>query len=78
MLYTFGCLVLPALAAKNLCREVRYMFLAAPLVGLVIGVIGSILANSHDYPPGQMTVFLLCLLLVIVWLFRAAINKRSV
>ena len=33
MLYTFGCLVLPALVAKNLCREVRHMFLVAPVVG---------------------------------------------
>ena len=76
MLYTFGCLVLPALVAKNLCREVRYMFLMAPLVALVMGVTGSVLANSYDYPPGQMTVFLLCLLLVIVWFFRAAVDKR--
>jgi ABC-type Mn2+/Zn2+ transport system permease subunit len=75
MLYTFGCLVLPALVAKNLCREVRYMFLMAPLVALVMGVTGSVLANSYDYPPGQMTVFLLCLLLVIVWFFRAAVDK---
>jgi zinc transport system permease protein len=76
MLYTFGCLVLPALVAKNLCQEVRYMFLMAPLVALVMGVTGSVLANSYDYPPGQMTVFLLCLLLMIVWFFRAAIDKR--
>lgn len=75
MLYTFGCLVLPALVAKNLCREVRYMFLMAPLVALAMGVTGSVLANSFDYPPGQMTVFLLCLLLVIVWFFRAAVDK---
>ena len=32
MLYTFGCLVLPALVAKNVCREVRPMFLVAPVV----------------------------------------------
>jgi zinc transport system permease protein len=77
MLYTFGCLVLPALVAKNLCREVRYMFLMAPLVALVMGVSGSVLANSYDYPPGQMTVFLLCLLLVIVWFFRVTVDKSQ-
>jgi ABC-type Mn2+/Zn2+ transport system permease subunit len=76
MLYTFGCLVLPALVAKNLCREVRYMFLVAPVVALVIGVTGFVLANSYDYPPGQMTVFLLCLLLAIVWIFRRALDKN--
>lgn len=77
MLYTFGCLVLPALVAKNLCKEVRYMFLVAPIVAFVIGVIGFVLAHSYDYPPGQMTVFLLCLLLVIVWFFRVTVDKSQ-
>jgi ABC-type Mn2+/Zn2+ transport system permease subunit len=75
MLYTFGCLVLPALVAKNLCREVRQMFFVAPVVAMVIGIIGFVLANYYDYPPGQMTVALFCLLLVLVWLFRRLGNK---
>jgi ABC-type Mn2+/Zn2+ transport system permease subunit len=70
MLYTFGCLVLPALVAKNLCREVRYMFLVAPMVAVGTGVIGFLLANYYDYPPGQMTVALFCLQLIMVWVFR--------
>jgi zinc/manganese transport system permease protein len=77
MLYTFGCLVLPALVAKNLCREVRYMFLVAPIVALVIGVTGFVLANYYDYPPGQMTVFLLCFLLLLVWSYRTIAASRS-
>ncbi len=76
MLYTFGCLVLPALVAKNLCREVRHMFLMTPIVAIGVGVTGFVVANNYDYPPGQMTVFLLCLLLVIVWIFRTAVNKN--
>jgi ABC-type Mn2+/Zn2+ transport system permease subunit len=75
MLYTFGCLVLPALVAKNLCREVRQMFFVAPVVAMVIGIIGFVLANYYDYPPGQMTVALICLLLVLVWFFRRLGNK---
>lgn len=70
MLYTFGCLVLPALVAKNICREVRPMFLVAPLVAVTTGAIGFVLANHYDYPPAQMTVALLSLLLVMAWLFR--------
>jgi ABC-type Mn2+/Zn2+ transport system permease subunit len=70
MLYTFGCLVLPALVAKNLCREVRSMFLISPLVAVVTGVIAFILANHYDYPPGQMTVALFCLELVAAWIVR--------
>ena len=77
MLYTFGCLVLPALVAKNLCREVRYMFLVAPIVAVGTGAIGFLLANQYDYPPGQMTVALFCLGLTIAWIFRRVRKARS-
>jgi ABC-type Mn2+/Zn2+ transport system permease subunit len=75
MLYTFGCLVLPALVAKNLCREVRQMFLVAPVVAILIGIIGFVLANSYDYPPGQLTVALFCFLLVLIWIIRRLSHK---
>jgi ABC-type Mn2+/Zn2+ transport system permease subunit len=70
MLYTFGCLVLPALVAKNLCRQVRNMFFISPIVAVGTGVIAFLLANYFDYPPGQLTVALLCFLLMIAWLLR--------
>lgn len=67
MIYTFGCLVLPALVAKNLCREVGPMFWVAPLVAMAAGVTGFMIANHYDYPPGQMTVALLSFLLIAAW-----------
>jgi len=70
MLYTFGCLVLPALVAKNACREVRPMFLVAPAVAVGTATIGFVLANHYDYPPAQLTVALLCLLLAMAWMLR--------
>lgn len=70
MLYTFGCLVLPALVAKNLCQEVWSMFIVAPLFAVGTGVLGFILANHYDYPPGQMTVALFCLELVGAWAYK--------
>jgi ABC-type Mn2+/Zn2+ transport system permease subunit len=70
MLYTFGCLVLPSLVAKNLCRQVRSMFFISPIVAVGAGVVGFILANQYDYPPGQLTVALLCFLLMIAWFLR--------
>jgi len=79
MLHTFGCLVLPALVAKSLCREVRTMFVVAPLVSLGPGVLGFILAIHYDFPPAQMTVALLCLGLCLAWVrgrFRNVL-KRS-
>jgi len=68
MLYTFGCLVLPALIAKNVCREVRPMFLVAPVVAVATGTVGFMLANHYDFPPAQMTVALLSFLLMVAWL----------
>ncbi|MGH8611746.1 MAG: metal ABC transporter permease [Gammaproteobacteria bacterium] len=73
MLYTFGCLVLPGLIAKNLCREVRSMFFVAPVVALAAAVSGFVIAHHADYPPGQMTVAILCLFLTLAWLYRAAV-----
>jgi ABC-type Mn2+/Zn2+ transport system permease subunit len=70
MLYTFGCLVLPALVAKNLCREVQPLFFVAPLVALSTGALGCVLADATDSPPAQMTVALLSLALVLAWLLR--------
>src|SRR6185369_456432 len=40
VIYAFGCLVLPALVARNLCREVRSMFVVAPVVGVTGAVAG--------------------------------------
>jgi ABC-type Mn2+/Zn2+ transport system permease subunit len=63
LLYTFGCLVLPPLIARNVLREVRPMFVVAPLVALATAAVGFVLANYYDYPPAQMTVAILCALL---------------
>jgi ABC-type Mn2+/Zn2+ transport system permease subunit len=63
VIYAFGCLVLPALVARNVCREVQPMFVVAPAVGVGAAVAGFVVANAHDYPPAQMTVALLCALL---------------
>jgi len=68
MLYTFGCLVLPALIAKNLCREVFSMFFVAPCIAFGVSTAGFVFANHHDYPPAQMTVALLCVILGVAWL----------
>ncbi|MGI8784127.1 MAG: metal ABC transporter permease [Acidobacteriota bacterium] len=74
MLFTFGFLVLPALVAKNLCREIRPMFVVAPVVALTAAVAGFVLANEYDFPPGQMSVSLLAGLLPLAWLIRASVK----
>jgi len=74
-LYTFGCLVLPALVAKNLCREIRPVLLLAPAFALATAVAGFVLANHYDVPPAHCTVGLLSALLGLSWIARRA--KRS-
>lgn len=66
-LYTFGCLVLPALVARRLAREARQMLWLSPLVALGASVIGFVVANHQDLPPAQVTVALLCGTLLAVW-----------
>lgn len=70
LLYTFGNLILPALIAKNTCREVSTVFWLAPCFAVSTGVVGFVLANHFDYPPAQMTVALLSLLLSLTWTQR--------
>lgn len=70
MLFTFGCLVLPALIAKNLCREVRTMFWLAPGIALANATAGFVLANYYDFPPAQMTIALLCISLLLTWVVK--------
>jgi zinc transport system permease protein len=71
VVYTFACLVLPALVAKNLCRRLHSLFLVAPVVALATSVLAFILANFYDYPPGQTATACLALLLALVWIVRA-------
>ena len=77
MIYTFGCLVLPAMIARSLCREIRPMFWMAPIVALVIAVMAFVIAHRVDLPPGQLTVALLCAAQLLGWLARRARQARS-
>lgn len=67
LVYTFGMLVLPALCAKGLAREVRSMFWIAPAIGVLSSLCGFVAANHFDYPPAQLTVFGLCGLQLAAW-----------
>lgn len=69
-IFTFGCLVLPALAARSVCREVRTMFFVAPLLGLASSMVAFVLAHAFDHPPGQTTAFVQCVVLVVAWAWR--------
>ncbi len=70
LLYSFGCLALPAMIATQICRECRPLFLVAPAIALATSVTGFIVANRFDFPPAQMAVAVQSALLGIVWITR--------
>jgi ABC-type Mn2+/Zn2+ transport system permease subunit len=70
LLYVFGCLVVPAMIARNLCRRMAPMFWVSPLIALVGVSIGFIWANHADYPFAQAAVATLATLMVPAWLVR--------
>ena len=70
--YTFGALVLPALIAKNLCREMRSMFVVAPLLALATAIVAFTLANGWDYPPAHVVFALWSAMLLLAWAHRRA------
>ena len=77
ILYAFGCLVLPTLAARGFCREVRPLFLVAPVMLLLCAIPGFVAANHFDYPPAQVTVGLLAGITALGWGVRMLHRRRS-
>ncbi|MCA9771432.1 MAG: metal ABC transporter permease [Myxococcales bacterium] len=71
LLFVFGNLVLPGLAAQALCREVRAMLWTAPLVAVGASVGAFVLANAWDLPPAQMDVAVLALVVAALWIVRS-------
>jgi ABC-type Mn2+/Zn2+ transport system permease subunit len=71
VLFAFGALVLPALAAKNVCREVRQMLVVAPVLSLVTTLAALVVANAYDYPPGQMAVAFDAAILLLAWMWTS-------
>ncbi len=69
-LFTFSCLVLPPMSAKFLCRTMRAMFPVAALIALGSSFFAFVIADSYDYPPGQMAAGLQIVLVVVCLLLR--------
>jgi len=65
--YTFGCLVLPGLIARNLCSETRPVLLLAPLLATAAAGAAFFLAHGLDWPPAHTAVALLCAGVVLAW-----------
>jgi zinc/manganese transport system permease protein len=70
MVFTFGLLVLPALVAKGVVREMRSLVFVAPAVATVAAASAFVLANEWDLPPGQVAVAILCFAQLATWPLR--------
>lgn len=70
LIYTFGCLVLPALAAKNASRELGPVLWRAPLLAVAVAAVAFVVANAWDLPPAHATVTGLGAVVAASWLLR--------
>jgi zinc transport system permease protein len=70
LLYIAGCLLLPVLAAIQLCRTTAAVVWCAPALALLAALSGTVLAHEGDLPLGQVIIALLALLCTGAWLVR--------
>ncbi len=56
LLYTFGALILPAMAARLLSRELGTMAWLTPVLAVGCAIIGTGCADVWDLPPAQVVV----------------------
>ncbi len=75
LLFTFGCLALPPLIARNVCRTTGAMFWVSPLAAVGATAAGLVVAHRFDFPPGQVVVAGLGLGLAGAWAW-AGLRQR--
>jgi zinc transport system permease protein len=67
LLFVAGCLLLPALAAVQVCRTTSAVIWWAPLLATLAALFGTVIAHLLDLPPGQVVVAILALVCVVGW-----------
>ena len=77
VLFTFGALALPVMIAKQLCGEIRSLFLLAPLLAAGLSFLGLWMGHAWDLPPGQSVVGVMSLFLLIAHPARLLRNRMS-
>lgn len=70
LLFTFGSMILPALSARNIVGEIRWLFILSPILASFGTFLGLFFSASNDLPPGQTAVFVHSIILVLSWLGR--------
>jgi ABC-type Mn2+/Zn2+ transport system permease subunit len=72
-LIAFGFLLIPALTAHQVARNMRHFAILAPLIGGVAAFFGFCIAYKLDLPVGPTDVVLLGLLYVVTWIIARII-----
>ena len=75
LLFTFSCLVLPALIGSSLSPTSWLLFFLAPVIALGAAISGIVLSHSYDLPPGQTIAAVLAVVLPLAHLVRIVLNK---
>jgi ABC-type Mn2+/Zn2+ transport system permease subunit len=75
-LVTFGFLLIPALMAHLLARNIWQFILWAPAIGAMAALAGFSLAYRWEWPVGATDVALLGVLYLVVFLLKKALVKR--
>lgn len=76
ILYAFAGLVLPCLAARNLCKRLLPMLVVGPVLGLGCGAVSFVLAHSVDQPLVPVAVAILSAVAAGTWVFRILWRKH--
>jgi len=77
VVFTFGCLVLPVMIAKQFFGEVRLLLIASPIIGAGGAIVGLALAYIWNLPPGQVVVVLLGGAMAVAVGFRVGWEKLA-
>jgi ABC-type Mn2+/Zn2+ transport system permease subunit len=78
VLFAFGALALPVMIAKQVCGEVRSLFLLSPLLAAALSFLGLWLGHLWNLPPGQAAVGVMCLALLGTHAARQAWDRMGV
>ncbi len=70
VLFAFGALALPVMIAKQICGEVRSLFLFAPILAASLSFLGLWAGHYWNLPPGQAAVGVMCFALLVAHLIR--------
>ena len=78
LLFTFACLILPALIAKNLAKALTPVFFVTPIIAVVVTFLSFVIAHHYNLPPGHVVTLSLAILFTVSALLpKKATSSRT-